>query len=229
MTILWGSRVNQIIRLILYSILTIVAVAWAKTYFPRPYVEKNLPAYGTREFGYIKKYEAIVQLKKDYKMCSAVVIDDNYILTAAHCVSDWPKHYDGPIEIFDRHGVQTDSYVHVVGFYPDYDVALLRGDLTEFDSLEIDAYEGPKFGNLYQTCGFPSLQNKLTCTNYVPTQNFYFLLSGSGFIIRGMSGGPVVDPVSRKVIGVNSAVYGNQVLVAPTLGILGIFKIEGVQ
>lgn len=202
-------------------------INWVQTYFPRAYIEKGLPAYGTHDVTVGRKYHAIVQLKRDHKMCSGVVIDDNYVLTAAHCVENWPRHYRGPIELFDDSGMQTDSYVHVVGFYPDYDIALLRGDLTEFQYLEVDAYNGVRFGEAYAACGFPALQNKLSCVQFVPMGNFHFLLSGVGFIIRGMSGGPVVDLKTNRVIGVNSAVYGNQILIGPALGVLGIFKIEG--
>jgi hypothetical protein len=53
-----------------------------------------------------------------------------------------------------------------------------------------------------------------------------FSIAGRGFLIPGMSGGPVIDVKHGTVLAVNSAATNGFVLVAPVMGILGSFGIE---
>lgn len=199
---------------------------WGFKFKDKSFVAPGLPKHGAHENVLPKLYGAIVQLSIQYKICSAVVIDDNYIFTAAHCVDDWMGHYKGFVDILDDRGNHTGVKTTVAAFYPDYDVALLKGDFRNFNYMELDPYKTPEFGQIYYACGFPSLQNRITCSKFIPRENLYFKLSGDGFILRGMSGGPVIDTRNNKVIGVNSAVSENSVIIAPALGLLGIFEIE---
>lgn len=215
-----------IIRIILWSLVGYLLYDVFIGYKPSAYVEKNLPAYGVHNDAAIRNYEAIVQIKSKSGGCSAVVVDDNYVLTAAHCVQTTFGHDKSPIEVFDHQGGQTDSHVYVAAFYPDYDVALLRGDLSEFKYIELESYHAVQLNKYHVSCGFPSLQNRVSCVPVLPTSNYYFYISATGFIIRGMSGGPVIDPETGKVIGVNSAAGPDRIFIAPTFGILGLFNIE---
>jgi hypothetical protein len=52
------------------------------------------------------------------------------------------------------------------------------------------------------------------------------MIGARGFLIKGMSGGPVLDPLTGKVVGVNSAASTGFVIAGPTFGILGLFGIE---
>ena len=77
---------------------------------------------------------------------------------------------------------------------------------------------------MYSACGFPYLQNKITCSDFTPISNYGFSIRGIGHLIPGMSGGPVLrDDV---VIGVNSAMIEGGALIAPVAGSLGMFNIE---
>jgi hypothetical protein len=192
-------------------------------------VDKDLPAFGTQ--GNINpQHYAIVQLgRDDDTFCSAYVADANYIITAGHCISGNDGHLNRkPLQIFDRNGKNTGIIATPVGLNNRVDVGLIKGDFRNFETLPTDFYGFTPTNSygVYQTCGFPYLQNKITCTNFVPKSNDGFTLSGNGFLIPGMSGGPVYDSKNKVVIGVNSAMGRGSALIAPTLGLLGAFGIE---
>lgn len=194
------------------------------------YVRGGLPKYGTSPSN--PKHSAIIQLHRNGKgFCSAVVIDANYALTAAHCVvDDFFGNVDHTqIVIKDASGNDTGTVAKVAASHGRIDIAMLIGDFNNFHVIEPDFYEFSPTNALsrYSACGFPGLQNKVTCTNFVPTHNDGFSIAGKGFLIPGMSGGPVIDIINRKLIAVNSAASTNgTVLVAPVLGILGAFGVE---
>jgi hypothetical protein len=166
--------------------------------------------------------------KKGRGFCSGFVADANYIITAAHCIE---KNYGldkEPIQIHDQYGKDTGVTAEAVAMSNRIDVGMVKGDFRKFKTLKADFYgftPTNKPGK-YQTCGFPGLQNKLTCTEFLPQYNEGFYIAGKGFLIPGMSGGPVFDTQNEVVIGVNSAAGSGVVLVAPLLGMLGMFGVE---
>lgn len=191
------------------------------------YREANLPKYG--QFSSSKaQYQPFVQLARvsdGRAFCSAFVIDSNYALTAAHCV-DPGKRY-GIRPILDAPKLLIDTGFRAVGINNRIDVALIMGDFSNFKNLRADFYGFTPTNSpaAYQACGFPYLQKKLTCTRFIPRGVAGFTLAGAGFLIPGMSGGPVLDMKHGHVIGINSSM-GNAAHIAPILGSLGAFGIE---
>lgn len=195
----------------------------------RPYqIERDLPKFGAPNNKNAKIYPIIQLWKEGRGFCSAFVVDGNYAITAAHCVD---KNYGldkTPINIHDQFGKDTGIVAEAVAMSNRIDVALVKGDFKNFKRLNVDFYgftPTNKPGQ-YQTCGFPGLQNKVTCTSFFPLSNEGFYIAGRGFLIPGMSGGPVYDTQNEVVIGVNSAAGSGVVLVAPVLGMLGAFGVE---
>lgn len=190
-------------------------------------VKENLPKFGALNEKPI--HGAIVQLHKNGRgFCSGFVIDANYVMTAAHCVDDFYGLTEDPINIYDENGKYTGVTGTAVAMSNTIDVALIKGNFKRFFALKVDFYSfSPTNARAeYVTCGFPGLQNKLTCNNFTPTHNSVFNIAGKGFLIPGMSGGPVIRVDTQEVIGVNSAATNGFVLVAPALGMLGMFGVE---
>ncbi len=71
-------------------------------------------------------------------------------------------------------------------------------------------------------CGYP-LAGRFTCSPLTNAKNYLFGFSATGFGYPGMSGGPVLDLNTGKVIGVTSAVAGedpqeeSRTILAPTI------------
>jgi hypothetical protein len=157
--------------------------------------------------------------------CSGVVISKHFALTAAHCVID----DDGSITkddiyIYDAQNVFINSTGKAVAVEKLRDIALIKGDFNEFESYEVD-WEGNYFNYLQATraafaCGYPSGE-ALFCPYVYYNGNYFFRLSFSGGpIYKGQSGGPVLILKDGKyyVMGVNSGVIINSVIVAPVVG-----------
>ncbi|MEO0271663.1 MAG: serine protease [candidate division WOR-3 bacterium] len=182
-------------------------------------------------------FDYLFKIRSNSGGCSAVVISKDYALTAAHCVDSLGQEVTVMLE--------DDLIVgkaKVVAIHPQRDVAILSGDFDEFKSVEVD-FNGDYQFNLTNekvvTCGFPALRNKKYCSLLMYKQNFYFKLGFvGGNIYKGMSGGPVVlrqmvncknmvdilfknkCEVKEVLIGLNSAVSENLVIVSSLVGLL---------
>lgn len=178
--------------------------------------------------------DAIIRLVDNGNFfCTGFVIDDNYALTAAHCVdrSSFLNDYDPKtIQIENQKGELVLSDVLVAGVNGSQDYAILKGNFTTFKKLQIDAVNLPPVtatSSIYEACGFPAGQKQLVCTLLYPIGNEYFYIrANGGGIYKGMSGGPVFDKRTNKVVGVNSHVGENFVAFGPLVGLLAQFGIE---
>lgn len=156
--------------------------------------------------------------------CSGAVISRDYALTAAHCVVD----RFGLIDTKTLHIYSEDNhftgYATAVSLDKSRDLALIRGDFSKHSSIRVD-WQGSLQTYLTETsiysCGFPSGETNY-CSKLDYSGNMFFQMSfKNGQLYRGQSGGPVVvyrDFDTPVLIGVNSAVSFNSLLVAPVVG-----------
>jgi hypothetical protein len=162
---------------------------------------------------------------KSLFFCSGVVISKDFALTAAHCVDDNNGSIiKDDIYIYDINNNFVNNTGKAVAVERLRDIALLKGDFSEFKSYEVD-WEGIYFNDLQTkrvaiACGFPS-NEMLFCPYIYYKGNYFFQMAFSGGpVFKGQSGGPVLILKDGKyyVIGVNSSVGINSVIIAPAIG-----------
>jgi S1-C subfamily serine protease len=190
----------------------------------------GLPKYGSFS-NEPKKFNPLVRINISGAFCSGTIIDDNYLLTAAHCVSDVDHRLqkDVPVYVFSDTGENTRIIGTPVFSVASQDVALIKGNFTQFKYALVDLYGRfpVQAGNEpYLSFGFPAGQKEASQVYLFPRGNYLFMyLMVGGTILKGMSGGPVINRRSI-VVGVNSAVTENSVLIGPVIGILTLAGIE---
>lgn len=99
------------------------------------------------------------------------------------------------------------------------DFAILSGDFSQFEQVSLVKDIDFSQGELLRTCGFANLKIPATCTNFVAQGNNGFAYAGNGYLVKGMSGGPVFNS-KGQVVGINVAVSMDQVMITPVVGIL---------
>lgn len=190
-------------------------------------VEKNLPKLIPPSAG-ISPQHSIVRLYVGPQFyCTGVVIGDNYVLTASHC-------------LIDEHGTMRDKPMIVenddgsirvvakpVGANLRLDWGLLKGDFHKIPGAHLvsrDLTIEPKLA----ACGYPYGSHPLYCATVFPVVNDLFMVKCGGMVFPGMSGGPVFDKAG-EVVGLNIQGYGADdgggSAYTPTLGILAAFGI----
>lgn len=162
-------------------------------------------------------------------VCSAVVISDSVALTAAHCViENWAiTPFPTLYSVWDSTYSKEVKGVVPVGFDKLRDVAILNGNFREFVKIKPDfsgKMQQDLKNTLVKTCGFPA-GGELFCNPIVYVSNWFFQMKFTGGqLYKGMSGGPVMvqDTLGNWwVIGVNSAVFFDSILIGPIIGIDG--------
>lgn len=175
---------------------------------------------------------AIVRLHdaRDGKFfCSGVVISDKYILTAAHCVgTSFMGIKAGTQDLIElkNHNGDTVGEAVVHDFNLAADIAVLRGSFENLPKSEM-VNDPVELANSLEhpilACGFP-YGEELRCSKMASMSHFTFMLQAKGWLYPGMSGGPVIDMVTGKVIAVNSAVGGQISYLAPLIGIRALLQ-----
>lgn len=178
------------------------------------------------------KYSSIVRLHTEDGrfFCSGVVISKNLILTAAHCLQDFnplpgiiPDELNkAPIEIRTSVNSKTNTYGMAYKAYSRADIGVIVGDFSQFETapIEKDTEKIHKaFTNSITACGFPYGGSKACFTNTNLGKFFFHYTSTDGALFPGMSGGPVVDSSTGKIVGVNSAVSGDANIYAPIIAL----------
>lgn len=170
---------------------------------------------------------SIVRLhdEKGRFFCSGTVISNHRILTAAHCVVQDFGFYGTMVIAKVQIRTQDNKvvgYAVVEAANPRQDLAMLRGEFTALDKRQVmtnmneisDAFL--KLPAKILACGYPDA-GPLRCAriSYLDRENFAF--AGRGGLYPGMSGGPVFDLRSGKIIAVNTAVEGNHVILSPLI------------
>jgi len=144
-------------------------------------------------------------------ICTGTVIADNYVLTAAHCVTE-----DIRINVVSDDGLfNIQGWVAVEIHHKD--VALIYADVSMFKSMNV-SWDSFNKDSVFTTCGYPGGQNKLYCNEFIFDRNRYFKYLGRCLLHRGMSGGPVFDE-NKNIVGVNSAVSFSGCLIGPVIGV----------
>ena len=162
--------------------------------------------------------------------CSGTVIDNNYIVTAAHCLYD-ENHVlrTEKLKIILPSGFDTGIIAQPAGINIELDTGLVLGDFSGFSRMLISFADLPfRTGGPFVACGFPQMQHTLVCGEVFNPRPLWFQFSAQGTLSPGMSGGPVIDLSTGVpiIIAVNTAVMDDRIVLSPVLGMLGTFQIE---
>lgn len=167
--------------------------------------------------------------------CSGTVVNDKFIITAAHCVLAPnpfgfvmlnPEH----IEIRQADNTPIGTYGVAITANVSMDQAVLYGNfqklpkrkyISNFKTLD-DIRLNP--GQELKACGYP-LGGNFECSN-IKVEDMYIFMwqTTGGWLIPGMSGGPVMLK-DGTVVAVNVAATIDRRLVSPTLNIENMMKI----
>lgn len=175
-------------------------------------------------------YSSLIRLETpDHRFyCSAFVISNKYAMTAAHCLYNSGQFMKtGKIDIFSSYLQNTHVVARPAALNLYDDIGLIVGNFQDFKKIPvmvvptpIDFFKGP-----FMACGYP-YGDQMMCSRFSLISNMFFLVQGSGFIYPGMSGGPVIDVSSGIVVGVNSRVTYDDVVIAPLTGFFGSIGIR---
>lgn len=149
--------------------------------------------------------------------CSGTVISAHLIATAAHCVSmDTPfgvlVNMQVKIEVRGSNMRPTGIIAHIKNLNVRMDTALLEGDFTDFSRRDIE--EDPATvekvlmdpNSRLVTCGYP-LGGPLACSPLTKFRHgFYSMYYAQGWMYPGMSGGPVIDLRTGRILAVNRGI-----------------------
>lgn len=154
------------------------------------------------------KYGAIVRLHDKESgrfFCSGTVVGLHQVFTAAHCT----QFVGYTVDVRPSNGLSIGNYAVVEAMNARGDVAMLKGNFSQFDIIPMEQnpakiVEALKSNNL-MLCGYP-WSGKLYCNRFDYKGPYVFQLGGLAYAYPGMSGGPLLDLETGKVIGCTSNV-----------------------
>jgi hypothetical protein len=198
---------------------------------------------------FVRIHEAPSKNNPDGFVCTGTVISNDYVVTAAHCLTDADGNLRESINIV---GIKnTSEFPLTVKAKPAAmnarsDVGLITGNFELFQKTKINAsitYTveniGPKvidvMGLQFEipaqivSCGFAWGEQRFACFQIEGIQQFGTQLLGRSFMYPGMSGGAVVDNIGATLIGVNTGVIDSYSVYSPLVGMFNYFGIEVVE
>lgn len=215
--------------------------------------QANLPEFNEATVDYSdKKYIAVVQmvdLESGKGFCTGFVISNNYMISAAHCFVDQKtsklndKQYGARARSIEDANIVMTVFVDVVGVHVNADYALLKGDFTELSKLKVNV-SGSVMQQWTQrsllpgmppipvfAIGYPYGTTVAMAYAQSDCRNVYdFIECGlSQGLFPGCSGGPVIDPLSGEVIGINYAMGANTKFFKHLIGFFEAFNIKVVR
>lgn len=195
-----------------------------------------LPDFNVVENGVGGQGFPMVRIHNQYNsfICSGTIISNSYILTAAHCLLDEDKKIS--METYNIHilSPKGESTIVVTAKAASLnnlaDYGLMVGNFTGFASYKIayDEVRPIKTSNNIVTCGYPWGANAVCYKVTTPLAQYYFRSAAEGRLFPGMSGGPVFDLDNGLIIGVNSAVVSDKILIAPLVGLFESLEVKVV-
>lgn len=199
-------------------LLALLALTGCKNPLENKFVKNDEPA----QFSPIVRLSAIYDGHEHF-FCTGTVVSTKYIITAAHCVQGAPPDMVIMVRSVDETfgGV---AKVSAAGYQLDF--AILEGSFAQFDKMPFETNTARivhsfKHSRSMEACGYPG-GGDLTCQRFANAKPFTFFFSAPGVAMYpGMSGGPVIDLETGKLIGVNTAMTENEALLTP---IVEIFK-----
>lgn len=206
---------------------------------------KTLPLLGDVTRKTPELYTGVVILTdEDGKgFCSGSVIDNNYAVTAAHClVGEHGVMTTKPLKVRTSEGSLIDVNAKAAAINTRVDVALIVGDFRSFKLVPAEYRRViPVDKAELITCGYPEVSTPIQCMSISDAHYQDFQVTGRSQLFPGMSGGPVFAKTKEGaliLVAVNTAVYfkefaaqqvtkydGNYIIVSPILGLQGMFDI----
>lgn len=156
-------------------------------------------------------------------VCTAFVIDDTTAVTAQHCMGGF---YENQVILLNN---EAETYGQFFAANGRSDIAMISGNFKAFKKYTVetdpekDALVNKNKMNLV-ACGYP-YGGKGVCYQMTELDKGIDMIKGTGQMYAGMSGGPVVDLNSGKVVGVNHAVGVGYVVIAPTVNMFDSMRI----
>ena len=98
------------------------------------------------------------------------------------------------------------------------DHSILQGDFKDFEKLKLRQGFHIKPNDLLRNCGYAGGTKPPLCIDFIAISNFDFMYMGFGYMVKGMSGGPVIDE-HGYVVGINSYVDRDRVFMNTLIGI----------
>ena len=98
------------------------------------------------------------------------------------------------------------------------DHAVIKGDFRKFNKLILASGFDIEFRDNLRSCGYAGSKTPPICIDVTYISNIQFYLYGYGLMLKGMSGGPVINE-DGLVVGINSRVPGTGVMFSPILGV----------
>lgn len=200
---------------------------------------KDLPVFKKNQDVTRGTYSSIVRLENTdgQFFCSGSVISKDYVLTAAHCLTDAKGHLrkkklhvTGLANQEKSPGVTVDGVAASRNSRADY--GLVKGDFSQFSTLKIETspLSSPTVAGLtgpIVTCGSPWGASPGVCYEALPqVQLFYEQIAMRGTLYPGMSGGPVIDLGNNVTqIAVNTGVAEGYIVVSPLIGLFETLEV----